>query len=56
MKCPKCDTIITVKTASEIGRKGGKKSRRILTPEQAKKMVEAREKKKWEKCEVIVPI
>ncbi len=29
-----------------IGRKGGQKSRRTLTPEQAKAMVEAREKKR----------
>lgn len=34
------------KFLSEIGRKGGKKSKRTLTPEQAKKMVEAREKKR----------
>jgi hypothetical protein len=31
---------------SEIGRKGGKKSRRVLTPEQARAMVAAREKRK----------
>jgi len=37
------------KFLSEIGRKGGKKSRRTLTPEQAKKMVEAREKKRKRK-------
>jgi hypothetical protein len=29
-----------------IGRKGGRKSKRVLTSEQAKKMVEAREKKR----------
>jgi general stress protein YciG len=34
------------KFLSEIGRKGGKKSRRTLTREQAKKMVDAREKKR----------
>jgi general stress protein YciG len=34
------------KYLSEIGRKGGQKSRRTLTPEQARAMVEAREKKK----------
>jgi Spy/CpxP family protein refolding chaperone len=34
------------KYLQEIGSKGGKKSRRTLTPEQAKKMVEAREKKR----------
>lgn len=33
----------------KIGSKGGTKSRRVLTPEQAKKMVEAREKKRKEK-------
>ncbi len=31
---------------AKIGRKGGKKSRRILTPEQAREMVAAREKKR----------
>jgi len=30
------------KYLSKMGSKGGKKSRRILTPEQAKKMVEIR--------------
>jgi Spy/CpxP family protein refolding chaperone len=34
------------KYLKEIGSKGGKKSRRTLTPEQAKKMVQAREKKR----------
>ncbi len=34
---------------SKIGSKGGKKSKRTLTPEQARKMVEAREKKRREK-------
>jgi general stress protein YciG len=34
------------KYLAEIGRKGGQKSRRALTPEQARKMVEAREAKK----------
>jgi len=34
------------KYMAKIGRKGGKKSRRILTTGQAKKMVKAREKKK----------
>ena len=29
---------------AKIGRKGGKKSRRTLTPEQAKAMVEVRER------------
>lgn len=31
---------------SKIGSKGGKKSKRTLTPEQARRMVEAREKKR----------
>jgi hypothetical protein len=34
---------------SRIGSEGGKKSKRTLTPEQARKMVEAREKKRREK-------
>jgi hypothetical protein len=34
------------KYLAEIGRKGGQKSRRILTPEQARAMVIAREQKK----------
>jgi general stress protein YciG len=34
------------KFLSEIGRKGGKKSHRTLRPEQARKMVEARERKR----------
>ena len=33
-------------SASEMGRKGGKKSKRILTSEQAKEMVRQREEKK----------
>ena len=33
-------------TASEMGKKGGKKSKRVLTPEQARVMVAARERKK----------
>lgn len=32
--------------AAELGRRGGKKSRRTLTKKQAKGMVKAREKKK----------
>lgn len=35
-------------TAAEMGRKGGKKSRRSLTPEQARAMVQARERKRKE--------
>lgn len=31
---------------AKIGSKGGKKSRRVLTPEQAREMVKAREAKK----------
>ena len=33
-------------TAAEMGRKGGKISKRVLTPEQAKEMVRMREEKK----------
>ena len=31
---------------AKIGRKGGKKSKRTLTPEQARAMVESRERKR----------
>jgi adenine-specific DNA methylase len=49
MKCPKCGYQIPMKkAAAEMGKKGGKKSKRVLTPEQARKMVEARERKKKE--------
>lgn len=34
---------------SKIGAEGGKKSKRTLTPDQARRMVEAREKKRREK-------
>jgi general stress protein YciG len=34
------------KYLSEIGRKGGKKSKRVLTPEQARDMVRIREQKR----------
>ncbi len=52
MKCPKCGyTISTKKIAKEMGTKGGKKSRRSLSSEQARAMVEAREKKKLNKKE-----
>jgi hypothetical protein len=34
------------KYLSEIGRRGGQKSRRVLTPEQASAMIAAREKKR----------
>jgi general stress protein YciG len=37
------------KYLAEIGRKGGQKSRRTLTQEQARAMVEAREKKRKKK-------
>lgn len=33
-------------TAAEMGRKGGKISKRVLTPEQAREMVRIREEKK----------
>ena len=36
--------------AAALGRRGGKKSRRTLTPDQARKMVKAREKKKLDKA------
>lgn len=39
------------KYLAHIGSKGGKKSKRVLTPEQAKEMVAAREKKRAEKAE-----
>ena len=35
-----------ISPAAILGKEGGKKSKRVLTPEQAKAMVEAREKKK----------
>lgn len=34
---------------SRIGSEGGKKSKRTLTPEQARRMVEARERKRRER-------
>jgi hypothetical protein len=50
MKCPHCGKEISQHdVAKAIGKEGGKKSKRTLTPEQAKAMVEAREKKKREK-------
>lgn len=39
------------KYLQKIGSKGGKKSKRVLTTEQAKEMVAAREKKRAEKAE-----
>jgi hypothetical protein len=47
MKCPHCGGEIS--PAAILGSEGGKKSKRVLTPEQAKAMVEAREKKKRDK-------
>lgn len=37
---------LVLKYLAEIGARGGKKSRRTLTPEQARAMVRAREKKR----------
>ena len=42
-------------TVSEAGRIGGKKSKRLLTTDQARKMVEAREAKKCLKGSVPLP-
>ena len=51
MKCSHCGgTISLKKAAKELAKKGGSKSRRILTPEQAREMArksaETRRKKK----------
>lgn len=47
MKCPHCGKEISQHDiAKAIGSEGGKKSKRTLTPEQARAMVEARERKK----------
>jgi len=51
MRCPHCGGIISLKKAAkELASKGGSKSRRILTPEQARDMAqksaETRRKKK----------
>lgn len=47
MKCPNCGKQINIgKQMAKWGAKGGAKSKRILTPEQARKMVEAREAKR----------
>jgi hypothetical protein len=52
MKCPKCGAKISDKAiAKHLASKGGSKSRRVLTPEQARKMVEAREAKRITKGE-----
>ena len=47
--CEKCGHVQEISPAAILGSEGGKKSRRVLTPEQAKAMVEAREKKKRDK-------
>jgi hypothetical protein len=50
MKCPYCDRDIPDEViAHHLASKGGKKSKRVLTSEQAKKMVDAREQKKQSK-------
>lgn len=50
MKCPHCGKTINMKKYfSKMGSKGGEKSRRVLTPEQAQAMVAAREKKRKKK-------
>lgn len=50
MKCPHCGGTITKKQiAQDLGSRGGKKSKRILTPEHARSMVKARERKKKQK-------
>ena len=47
MKCPHCGgTITRQQIAKDLGGRGGKRSKRILTPEQARAMVKAREHKK----------
>ncbi len=47
MRCPHCGFAISAKKiAADMGAKGGRKSRRTLTTEQARAMVVAREKKK----------
>jgi len=49
MKCPKCGYAISAKKiAADMGARGGKKSRRYLSSQQARAMVEVREKKKLE--------
>lgn len=47
MKCPHCNTIIDDKLISKhLASKGGKVSKRQLSPEQARAMVEARQAKR----------
>ena len=45
MKCPHCGKSLKG-LMQKIGSKGGKTSRRVLTPEQAREMVKAREAKR----------
>jgi hypothetical protein len=52
MKCPQCGTKISDKAiAKHLASKGGSKSRRVLTPEQAREMVASREAKRITKGE-----
>lgn len=52
MKCPHCGKDISEKLiARHFASKGGKVSRRTLTPEQARDMVKVREDKKAKKKE-----
>lgn len=44
MRCPHCKTEINI--AAILGKEGGKKSRRAITPEQQAKMQEGRKKDK----------
>ena len=46
MKCPNCG--FELNPAAILGKAGGKKSRRVLTPEQAKAMVGIREQNRKE--------
>lgn len=46
MKCPHCGKSLK-ELMQKIGSKGGKASIRVLTSEQAREMVEAREAKKY---------
>jgi len=50
MKCPHCGKNISDKQiAKHLASKGGQKSRRTLTKEQAQEMVRAREEKRHQK-------